>query len=99
MIAPGFVGTKSDIDRNAGGAQPGMALPCDFWIGIFNSRHHARDTGGNRGIGARRLTGRPARECRACESKSPPPGRPAPQAVAITAVGMLGGRIVPLFQS
>ena len=54
MIVRRFARAKPDIDCDAGGAQPGMALPCDFRIGILDRRHHARNAGRNDGVGAGR---------------------------------------------
>ena len=54
MIARGLRGAQPDIDRDAGGAQPGMALPGHFRIGILDRRHHARNAGGDDRIGAGR---------------------------------------------
>ena len=54
MIARGLRRAEPDIDRDAGGAQPRMALPRHFRIGILDRRHHARDAGGDDGIGAGR---------------------------------------------
>ncbi len=54
VIAPRLIGADADIDGNARGAQPGVALPCHFGIGVFERRHHARNAGGNDGVGAGR---------------------------------------------
>ena len=54
MNAARFVGAKTDIDRDAFGAQPLVALAGDFRIGIFQRRHHARDAGLDDGVGAGR---------------------------------------------
>ena len=35
---------EANIDRDPGGAKFGMALPGHFRIGVFNRRHHARNT-------------------------------------------------------
>ena len=62
MIARGFRSAEPDIDRDAGGAQPGVALPGHFRIGILDRRHHARDAGRDDGVGAgRRLADMRAR--------------------------------------
>jgi hypothetical protein len=45
---------QPDIDRDAGGAQPRVALPGHFRIGILDRRHHARNAGGDDGVGAGR---------------------------------------------
>ncbi len=52
MIARRLGRVKPDIDRDAGGAEPGMALSGHFGIGILNRGHHPRDAGRNDGIGA-----------------------------------------------
>ena len=54
MVAPRLLGADADIDRDAGGAQPRVALPGHFGIGIFERRDHARNAGGDDGVGARR---------------------------------------------
>ena len=54
MIARRFRSTEPDIDRDAGGAQPRMALAGHFRIGILDRRHHARDAGCDDGVGAGR---------------------------------------------
>ena len=54
MIARGFHGAEPDLDRDAGGAQPGVALPGDFWIRILDRRCDARDARRDDGIGAGR---------------------------------------------
>ena len=54
MVARGLVGAEPDIDRDAGGAQPAMALPRHLRIGVLDRRHHARDAGGDHGVGAGR---------------------------------------------
>ena len=41
---------EPDIDGDPGGAQPRMALPRHFRIGILDRRHHARNAGGDHGI-------------------------------------------------
>src|ERR1700733_14214141 len=41
---------EPDVDRNAGGAQFGMALPGHFRVGILDRRDHAGDPGGNDGV-------------------------------------------------
>ncbi len=54
MIARGFHSPRPDIDRDAGGAQFGMALPGHFRIGILDRRHHPRNPGRDHRIGAGR---------------------------------------------
>src|SRR6266446_9162279 len=54
MIARGLSRAEPDIDRDAGGAKFCMALPGDFRIGILDRRHHARDAGGDDGVGTGR---------------------------------------------
>ena len=54
VVARRFARAEPDIDRDAGGAQPGMALPGHLRVGILDRRHHARNAGGNDGIGAGR---------------------------------------------
>jgi len=43
-----------DIDRDAGRAQPGVALPGHLRVGILDRRHHAGNAGGHDGVGAGR---------------------------------------------
>ena len=58
MIVRRLRRAQPDIDRDAGSAQSGVALPGYFRIGILDRRHHAGDAGGDDGIGAgRRLAG------------------------------------------
>ena len=45
---------RPDLDRDAGGAQFGVALPGHLRIGILDRRHDARNAGGNHRIGAGR---------------------------------------------
>src|SRR5579862_3377932 len=54
MVAPGFLGTDTDLDRNARGTQPPMALARDFGIGVFERRYDARNARGDHGVGAGR---------------------------------------------
>src|SRR6266481_6462070 len=54
MIARGLSRAEPDIHSDAGGAKFCMALPGDFRIGILDRRHHARDTGGDDGVGTGR---------------------------------------------
>src|SRR5258705_1205646 len=54
MIARGLSRAEPDVDGDAGGAKFGMALACDFRIGILDRRNHARDTGGDDGVGTGR---------------------------------------------
>src|ERR1700687_2711048 len=54
VVARGLKRAESDIDRDAGGAKFCMALPGNFRIRILDRRHHARDAGGDDGVGAGR---------------------------------------------
>ena len=54
MVARSLERAEPDIDRDAGGAKSGMALPDHFGIGILDRRHHAGNASGNDGVGARR---------------------------------------------
>ncbi|MHC2931756.1 hypothetical protein ACVJA9_006553 [Bradyrhizobium diazoefficiens] len=45
---------ETHVHRDAGRTQTGMALACDFRIGILDRRHHALDAGRNHRIGTRR---------------------------------------------
>ena len=54
MGVPRLVGAHADVDSDAGGTQPRVALPGDFGIGILDRADDARDTGGDQRIGARR---------------------------------------------
>ena len=47
MSAPGVLFTKADLDDDAVGAQPRMALPCHLRIGILDCRDHPRDPRGD----------------------------------------------------
>src|ERR1700731_2972141 len=51
MVGGGSGGKKADIDNDPGGAKPRVALPGHFRIGILDRRHHARNAGGNDGVG------------------------------------------------
>ncbi len=72
MIARGFRSAQPDIHRDAGGAQPCMALASHFRIGILDRRHHTRNAGRDDGIGAgRRLADMRARLQRHIERGAP----------------------------
>src|SRR4051794_35159960 len=54
MIMRRFRRPEPDINRDAGGAEPRMALPGHFRIGVFDRRHHAGESRRDHGISARR---------------------------------------------
>ena len=54
MVARGLHCAEPDIDRDAGGAEFGVALPGYLRIGILDRRHNARNASGNESIGTRR---------------------------------------------
>ena len=54
MGAPRLRFAQADLDREAVGAQPRMALPRHLRIGILDRRDHPRNPRGDDGVGARR---------------------------------------------
>ena len=53
MVARRFLGAEPDVDSDTRRAQLCMALPGNFRIRVLDRRHHARNAGGNDGVGAR----------------------------------------------
>ena len=45
MCAARLFGAETNIDRDALGAEPLVALPCDLRIGVLQRRNDARDAG------------------------------------------------------
>ncbi len=54
VIAARRLGADTDINRDAGGAQPRMSCTGDLGVWILDRRDHARDAGGDDRVGARR---------------------------------------------